>query len=261
MQLARWRCAISTLTENRLGWYRQGAVITSAVTTYPTDIVPAYINNVGYPDNSNTNGVRLPERYANQRVAIRVTCRADTAPTAGIAVYGYVRQVLATTDTGIAAANTFTVNGYTSVLTGSIDPAASTAVVGVGTAFTTELVIGDYITVSGETRQVTAIADATHLTVGSAFSDNANDTSPDRGNIETGPWDHLVNLNNGTAIATTTNALGGVSVIATGATLGFVYNEVITVGGMYERIRCIPVVLTGTNVRCFIDVAYAGGQR
>ncbi|MDO8335653.1 MAG: right-handed parallel beta-helix repeat-containing protein, partial [Candidatus Saccharibacteria bacterium] len=46
----------------------------------------------------------------------------------------------------------------TTVLTGSIDPAASTAVVGVGTKFTTELQVGDRITVSAETRTVTAIA-------------------------------------------------------------------------------------------------------
>ncbi len=68
----------------------------------------------------------------------------------------------------------------TSVLTGSINPTASTAVVGVGTAFTTELVVGDRITVTGETKTVTVITDATHLTVNTAFSDNANDTSPDK---------------------------------------------------------------------------------
>ena len=64
------------------------------------------------------------------------------------------------------------------VLTGSIDPTASTAVVGSGTAFTTEVAIGDRITVSGETRTVVSITDATNLTVDTAFSDNANDTSP-----------------------------------------------------------------------------------
>lgn len=68
----------------------------------------------------------------------------------------------------------------TSVLTGSIDPTASTAVVGVGTLFTTELVIGDSITVTGETRRVVVITDSTNLTVNEAFSDNANDVSPDR---------------------------------------------------------------------------------
>lgn len=68
----------------------------------------------------------------------------------------------------------------TSVITGSIDPTASTSVTGVSTLFTTELVVGDRITVSGETRTVTAIASATSLTVDTAFSDNANDTSVDR---------------------------------------------------------------------------------
>lgn len=71
-------------------------------------------------------------------------------------------------------------DAITSVLTGSIDPTASTAVVGVGTLFTTELSVGDRIIVSGETRTVTVITDDTHLTVDSAFSDNANDASPDK---------------------------------------------------------------------------------
>ena len=68
----------------------------------------------------------------------------------------------------------------TSVLTGSIDPAASTSVTGVSTLFTTELVVGDRITVSGETRTVTAISSDTALTVDTAFSNNANDTSVDK---------------------------------------------------------------------------------
>src|SRR3989338_4893361 len=68
----------------------------------------------------------------------------------------------------------------TSVLTGSIDPAASTTVTGVGTLFTTELIVGDRITVTGQTRTVTAIASNTSLTVNTAFSNNANDTSPDK---------------------------------------------------------------------------------
>ena len=62
-------------------------------------------------------------------------------------------------------------------LTGSIDPAASTTVTGVGTLFTSELAVGDQITVSGETRTISAIASNTSLTVSAAFSNNANDTS------------------------------------------------------------------------------------
>ena len=77
------------------------------------------------------------------------------------------------TDTAADAALT----AGTGVLTGSIDPAASTTVTGVGTAFTTELAVGDTITVSGETRTISAIASNTSLTVSAAFTDNANDTS------------------------------------------------------------------------------------
>ncbi len=67
-----------------------------------------------------------------------------------------------------------------SVITGSINPTASTSVTGVGTLFTTELQVGDRITVSGETRTVTVITSNTALTVDVAFSDNANDTSVDK---------------------------------------------------------------------------------
>jgi len=65
-------------------------------------------------------------------------------------------------------------------LTGSIDATASTSVVGVGTAFTTELVVGDSILVTGETRTVATITDDTNLTVTSAFTDTLNDTSPEK---------------------------------------------------------------------------------
>ncbi len=65
-------------------------------------------------------------------------------------------------------------------LTGDIDPVASTTVTGTGTYFLSELQVGDRITVTGETRTVTAIASDTSLTVDVAFSDNANDTTPDR---------------------------------------------------------------------------------
>jgi len=65
------------------------------------------------------------------------------------------------------------------VLTGSIDPAASVTVTGSGTAFLSEISIGDEIVVSGETRIVTAIASNTSLTVSIAFSNNSNDATPD----------------------------------------------------------------------------------
>ncbi len=68
----------------------------------------------------------------------------------------------------------------TVTLTGTIDPAASTSVVGVGTLFLTELSVGQSIIVSGETRVIDTITDNTNLTVTSAFTDNANDTTPDK---------------------------------------------------------------------------------
>jgi len=61
-----------------------------------------------------------------------------------------------------------------STITGTADPTASTTLVGVGTLFTTGLVIGDRITVNVETRTVTAIASDTSLTVDSAFTDTAS---------------------------------------------------------------------------------------
>ena len=52
--------------------------------------------------------------------------------------------------------------------------------VGVGTKFMSELRPGNSIIVTGETRTVATITDDTHLTVTSAFSNGANDTSPDK---------------------------------------------------------------------------------
>ena len=67
----------------------------------------------------------------------------------------------------------------TFALTGTIDPAASVTVPGSGTAFLTEITIGDEIVVSGETRIVTSIESGTSLTVSTAFSNNGNDATPD----------------------------------------------------------------------------------
>jgi len=64
-------------------------------------------------------------------------------------------------------------------LTGTIDPAASATVPGVNTLFLTEVVIGDEIIVSAETRTVSAIASNTSLTVSAATTNTANDTTPD----------------------------------------------------------------------------------
>lgn len=70
-------------------------------------------------------------------------------------------------------------DGEPFTITGSIDPAASTTVTGSGTTFLSEISVGDDIVVSSETKTVSAIASDTSLTVSDAFSDNANDTTPD----------------------------------------------------------------------------------
>tara|TARA_R110002012_G_scaffold81112_1_gene205448 strand:+ start:26 stop:535 length:510 start_codon:yes stop_codon:yes gene_type:complete len=70
-------------------------------------------------------------------------------------------------------------DGDTFTLTGSINPAASTTVPGSGTAFLSEISVGDEIVVSSETRTVSAIASDTSLTVSAATTNTANDTSPD----------------------------------------------------------------------------------
>ena len=185
---------MSTITENRLLYQRQGAVITAANTTYPVDLVTDYIANVGWPADSTTNGIRLPERYANSLVDVAVTVSADDPPTVAVAVYGYIRHVRDVTNTGINAANTFVEMDYT----------------------------------------------------GSS--------------VEEIPWRHIITLNSDVIITVTTQRVGTVNVNAPTAN-AILYNETITVGAQYERLRAIPVVLTGTNPRCFIDFGIAGGQR
>lgn len=84
-----------------------------------------------------------------------------------------------TVDTAFTVANAgyATPDAGVGALTGSIDPTASTAVVGVGTLFTTELAVGDSITVSGETRIIESIASNTSLVVTAAFTNVSDDTS------------------------------------------------------------------------------------
>lgn len=60
-------------------------------------------------------------------------------------------------------------------LTGTVATAGTTALTGTGTAFTTELKVGDYIVVAGETvRQIDSITNDTTATVSVAFSNTAS---------------------------------------------------------------------------------------
>ena len=65
-------------------------------------------------------------------------------------------------------------------ITGSIEPAASTTVIGIGSRFLIELAVGDRIKVGNEVRTVASIASDTSLAVTAAFTAATNDTSPER---------------------------------------------------------------------------------
>jgi hypothetical protein len=73
-------------------------------------------------------------------------------------------------DTDIASSTRIT-GSSSAVLTGTGDPTGITTLVGSGTLFLTELIVGDRITINAETRTVAAIATDTSLTVDIAFSD------------------------------------------------------------------------------------------
>ncbi len=66
---------------------------------------------------------------------------------------------------------------YGTSITGSIDPDGTVDVTGVGTLFSTELSVNDWIRVNVETRQVKIITSATVLETYTAFADTANDTT------------------------------------------------------------------------------------
>jgi hypothetical protein len=79
-----------------------------------------------------------------------------------------------------AAYNTPHLDSTNFVLSGSINPTSSRVVTGVGTLFTTEIVAGDTILVSGETRVVYEVTNNLKLIISEAFSDNVNDLTPER---------------------------------------------------------------------------------
>lgn len=62
-------------------------------------------------------------------------------------------------------------------ITGSVDPDGTTTVTGVGTLFSTELVVNDWLRINTETKQVKTITSATVLVTYNAFADTADDTS------------------------------------------------------------------------------------
>ena len=59
-------------------------------------------------------------------------------------------------------------------LTGTVETAGDTSLTGTATAFTTELKVGDYVTVGTELRQIATITNDTTATVSVAFTPTAS---------------------------------------------------------------------------------------
>jgi hypothetical protein len=84
-------------------------------------------------------------------------------------------------------------NTFLTLLTGTFTTAASTAVVGSGTAFLSQLKVGDYIKIGTNSyRQITAITDNTNLTVDTAFTAAVAGLSALLKPAETEPGNHCV---------------------------------------------------------------------
>ncbi|MCX5692089.1 MAG: hypothetical protein NTX47_00145 [Candidatus Omnitrophica bacterium] len=120
----------------------------------------------------------------------------------------------------------------------SIDPIASTTVTGVGTQFLTQLAVDNILVVSGEVRVVTAIASDTSLTVDTAFSDNPNDTSPDK---HTFRWswpfvsiDPRVNVEPGLVYYVVVEGAGSGGAIRNSATIPTSYDYVTINASVYQ---------------------------
>lgn len=99
-------------------------------------------------------------------------------PIGATLIYDDVKFSNATNEFGLYVKLT---DGATFTLTGSIDVTGTNInVPGSGTAFLSELSIGDEVVVSGETRIISSITSDTAAVVTVAFgSDLANDTTPD----------------------------------------------------------------------------------
>lgn len=79
--------------------------------------------------------------------------------------------------------------GTSVALTGTVATSGSVVVIGSGTDFNTELQAGDYLTIGGETRIVSVVSDATHVTVAVAYTSTASGLTARRvrlANLESG---------------------------------------------------------------------------
>lgn len=170
--------ALSSADQTKLDGIEAGADVTDATNV---DAAGATMNsdttlvgNAYFLDDDTMAANDATKAVSQQSLVAYVAAQIAGAITTGM---DYKGGYNATTNTPVLSEEDF-------VLTGSIDPTASTSVIGVGTLFLTELQVGDSIRVNGETRVVATIVDNLNLTVTVAFTDVANDITPEKvGNI------------------------------------------------------------------------------
>lgn len=166
----RWELAFKTATSDATEADMLVGVVDS-ITSAETMTMPQLPSVV----KANTSSAVLPINADASGGASTVTVVSDGVISKGSFIKFSNHDKIYMVTAGVAASTT----PANTVLTGSIDPTASVNVVGVGTLFNTELTVGDEILVSGETRTVATITDDLNLTVTVAFTDTANDTSPE----------------------------------------------------------------------------------
>jgi hypothetical protein len=174
-----------TLTDNGDGSYTYTAAAGSSITIQELDGTPS--------------GTPTALKFPNGTLTDNGDGTYTYTPTGGSGVGDHGCHVYASADqsasdttwTGPNLANErYDTDGYhftsAAALTGTVaKTAASAALVGTGTSFTTELSVGQIISVPGtavEKKVVTAIADNTHLTVASAFANTASGQTATRVN-------------------------------------------------------------------------------
>ena len=166
-------CAVVTMTSSSndvVGDLIASATI-NGITITDTEIVTNTGINSGGPDQNSFTITRLTDAGLNHATNAVVAIEGDVLNNEGKRIR---------VDLADFFNNPVPVRTKLEQISGTIDPIANVAVVGVGTRFKSELAVGDRIKVSGEVREIVAIADDTNLTVDVAFSNNLNDISPER---------------------------------------------------------------------------------
>lgn len=175
-------------------------------------------NTITTPTTLRENTTRknlLAVYIGKNRIPLRSVSKQEMNEVYRATAHTTLNGTVGASDTSITLTNSrdFTLNGSieiagtptAAVITGTIDPAASTTVTGSGTNFDGEIEAGDVLIVTGERRTVESVTNDTTLIVEAAFSDNANDTSPDILKLRSDIVDYTDNDINSNTIRGVTN--------------------------------------------------------